>query len=152
MIVYISIGNSDDKLTQAQWHEFVREVDDLLVTRTVHGRWFAAPDVPWQNACWCIEFEPDQLYDNSPEFCDWDGTWRKHAAYTRTAHAHLQRELRRMAARYQQDSIAWAHVPDPQFLRPKEPENDRHRETDRPAPRSGDGPEPLVRPAAPPAG
>jgi hypothetical protein len=124
VIVYISIGNSDDKLTQAQWHEFIRWMDDLLVARTVHGRWFATPDVPWQSACWCIEFEPNHLYDNRPDFCDWDGTWRKHNAYTRTVHAHLQRELRRMARQFQQDSIAWAEVPQTIFLRPKEEEQE----------------------------
>jgi hypothetical protein len=120
MIVYISIGNSDDKLTQAQWCEFTQSVDELLTACNIHGRWFAAPDTPWQNACWCIEFDPIQLYSNSPEFCDWDGVWRIHTQSTRTVYAHLQRELRRLAKRYLQDSIAWAEVPRPTLLRPQE--------------------------------
>lgn len=60
MIAYISIGNSDDKLTQARWAEFVEQVSDTLHdhTYTRHGEWFSVPSAPWQNACWCVELLP----------------------------------------------------------------------------------------------
>lgn len=34
MIVYISIGNSDDKLTQAEWSQFLAEVRSKINART----------------------------------------------------------------------------------------------------------------------
>lgn len=99
MIVYVSIGNSDDKLTQQEWSEFVSAVEDMLydapdlpVMRR-HGAWVSRSDAPWQNACWCVEFaaEADALA--------------------------VRRELRRCAADYRQDSIAWA-VAETEFLTP----------------------------------
>jgi len=30
MLVLISIGNSDDKLTQREWYNFWRELDELI--------------------------------------------------------------------------------------------------------------------------
>ena len=52
---YISIGNSDDKLPQADWARFIADMRALLVADwqgrlQVHGEWFSAPDAPWQNA------------------------------------------------------------------------------------------------------
>lgn len=95
MIVYVSIGNSDDKLTQRQWHDFTNDVETILLrgAREIHGNWSSAPRDPWQNACWCFEPWPQQL----------DQT---------------QRALRLMAARYGQDSIAWAEVKVTKFLAP----------------------------------
>lgn len=87
MIVYISIGNSDDKLTQAEWARFLLDVDDAISDGaiTVHGRWYSAPRSAYQNACWCAEFhEPD--------------AW------------HPKMALQALAATYRQDSIAWAEA------------------------------------------
>ena len=89
MIAYISIGNSDDKLTQQEWADFYATVDELVVGHSsprgtkirIHGRWASAPTDPFQNACWCIEID------------DPNG---------------LREELRRLTPRFQQDSIAWA--------------------------------------------
>ena len=91
MIVYISIGNSDDKLTQAQWCEFVQTVEESLESYPLHGVWFSRPDARWQNACWCAEIPaiaPD-----------------------------LRRELRQIAAEFNQDSITWAEART-EFLQP----------------------------------
>lgn len=41
MIVYVSIGNSDDKLTQESWADFIEAVDDNLPIKR-HGVWFSA--------------------------------------------------------------------------------------------------------------
>lgn len=93
--VYISIGNSDDKLEQVDWAMFLGEVfelldphdpnvEDSLVTAR-HGVWFSEPMSPWQNACWCVEVEPEQADE-------------------------LKDELGRLAGQYRQESIAWAEA------------------------------------------
>lgn len=99
--VYISVGNSDDKLSQGEWAQFVDEVDRAVSGAAkyegnrIHGRWYSLPNEPWQNACWCIEFHPDL--------------------------AQSQRDLRQglgMIARWhRQDAIAWA-VAETEFIPP----------------------------------
>jgi len=86
MTVYVSIGNSDDKLTQREWCSFVAEVEEEIeaLARQIHGMWFSRPDAAWQNACWC--FEPP--------------------ADTR----ELKEDLAGIASLYRQDSIAWAEA------------------------------------------
>lgn len=85
--VYVSIGNSDDKLTQADWAAFHSKVNTLLgvVASHVHGRWSSLPTAPWQNACWCIEVEPAKT-------------------------AALRVSLAECARYWRQDSIAWAEA------------------------------------------
>lgn len=98
--VYVSIGNSDDKLTQADWSNFVTSVEQRVKFRAhvVHGSWRSLPDDPWQNACWCFEI--------SSLAADW-----------------LMGDLKLLACGYGQDSIAWAEVPETLFLEPKGAEN-----------------------------
>ena len=92
MIVYISIGNSDDKLTQAEWATFYRETNLLLRQYGhIHGQWVSEPASAWQNACWCLEFDEK----DRPVV-----TW----------------SLATLATRYNQDSIAWAEAPKTEFL------------------------------------
>jgi hypothetical protein len=97
MIVYISIGNSDDKLPQKEWADLIADIDDdvLRAAHVVHGRWFSAPDSAWQNACWCIEF-PANVQDGRV--------------------ASLKSDLTTRARTYGQDSIAWAEVQQTEFL------------------------------------
>ena len=98
-IVYISIGNSDDKLTQRKWSDFVAVIQDALtgaVERghaTLHGSWRSPSDAPWQNACWCVEFSSDPL-----------------------AVGPLRDLLAEVAVIYRQDSIAWAEVKATEFV------------------------------------
>lgn len=90
--VYVSIGNSDDKLSQLDWASFVEQVDRgvstvaMLEGVRVHGRWYSLPSEPWQNACWCIEYD-EALHENIED---------------------LRQLLRACARKYRQDSIAWA--------------------------------------------
>ncbi len=113
MIVYISIGNSDDKLTQREWSEFVADVDRSLrwwcnenastaalnsPAGRIHGHWLSASDSPWQNACWCVEYVDHE-------------DWPEQIAGQKTS-------LARLAAQYRQDSIAWAETPSTEFLTP----------------------------------
>lgn len=87
LTVYASIGNSDDKLSQRHWHEywvaFRRQV--LNYAERVHGEWLSIGCAPYQNGCICFEIPPLSA-----------GT--------------LRAELRKLAAKYGQDSIAWAEA------------------------------------------
>lgn len=84
MSIYISIGNSDDKLGQALWSAFHHRTNLLVreFSTTVHGHWLSEPSAPWQNACWCVEVRED----HQPELRD---------------------ALRLIAGLYGQESIAW---------------------------------------------
>lgn len=92
MNVYLSIGNSDDKLTQKEWAQYVADMSGAVVARAkqIHGTWFSLPACPWQNANWCLEF------------ADEDMEAAKDAAV----------EVR---MRWRQDSVAWA-VAEPEFI------------------------------------
>jgi hypothetical protein len=98
LTIYISIGNSDDKLTQNEWSHFYAWVAGSIdqYAHRVHGRWFSDPCGPWQNAAWCFEIVPDSVQA-------------------------LQGRLMQHAKNYRQDSIAWAEaqttfiVPPPSF-------------------------------------
>lgn len=87
LTVYISVGNSDDKLSQREWCEFWSAWRSrvLAYASQVHGDWASAPTAPFQNACLCVEI-------------------------TAKAAGTLRAELARLAGQYRQDSIAWAEA------------------------------------------
>lgn len=60
---YVSIGNSDDKLTQKEWAQFVAAIQARVkpLASAAHGEWFSDAHAPWQNACWCLEFPNNTL-------------------------------------------------------------------------------------------
>lgn len=102
MIVYISIGNSDDKLSQMEWGKFYRKTDLIIQGYRhqgleIHGRWVSQSADYWQNACWCVETNPMGA----------------------TLINLLKNQLRDVAADFNQDSIAWAEATT-QFLTPPE--------------------------------
>jgi hypothetical protein len=85
MIAYISIGNSDDKLTQQEWSQFVVEMSARVVSiGQVHGAWFSVPHSPYQNACWCVQF------DNAAQV------------------AEAREVTTEIRTKFRQESIAWA--------------------------------------------
>lgn len=97
--VYLTIGNSDDKLTQAEWAKFIGDVNTSMILAKLDGGvvQFAGhsfPDAPWQNALWCVQL-PDA-----------------------TAAGALKTQLAYLAHRYRQDSIAWAEVDQVDMLAP----------------------------------
>lgn len=102
-VVYISIGNSDDRLTQHRWSAYIQAIDALIdnalieAAGTRHGVWFSAPDSPFQNACWAIQLD---------------------VRLTRRPVRDLRRSLRILAEQFGQESIAWAVAPRTEFLRP----------------------------------
>lgn len=61
MTITIQIGNSDNKLTQQRWADFVAAVSDRLEVyvedRTAEIHFFGAPHTwaQWQNAAWIVE-------------------------------------------------------------------------------------------------
>lgn len=61
--VYATIGNSDDKLGQAQWFRFTGEfVETIKIhAKEIHGVWWSAPDTPWQNCCVGFAIEEDGI-------------------------------------------------------------------------------------------
>ena len=85
--VYVSIGNSDDKLTQAEWAAFWGETQAAICAHAdrIYGEWISAPASRWQNACTAFDVSRDRAAD-------------------------LRDQLARVAARYRQDSIAWAEA------------------------------------------
>lgn len=92
-IVYLSVGNSDDKLTQAEWSQLVVEMTARVVSiGHTHGAWFSLPHTPYQNACWCVEFESDADIQEAREVAG---------------------EVRE---KYKQDSVAWAEAPVTEFI------------------------------------
>jgi hypothetical protein len=99
-VVYISIGNSDDKLSQAEWARYYSAVA-LAVRRAaeapvgaVHGQWVSEPASAWQNACWALQLPADT-----------------------TAIRNLRAELASLAGAFNQDSISWAVAPTPNSSR-----------------------------------
>lgn len=89
--VYASIGNSDDKLSQNEWAEYLRMFGVLMrqSSTQVYGDWFSDPRAPWQNACMAIECgDPDTL--------------RKALTGLRTA--------------YKQDAVAVVVAPETEFV------------------------------------
>lgn len=93
--VYVSIGNSDDRLPQREWAEFYRTVNLALrsapAVTQLHGQWVSEPASAWQNACWCVEVDPAGV----PE---------------------LKSILGRIGRSFAQDSVAWAEAPVTVFL------------------------------------
>jgi hypothetical protein len=85
--VYVSIGNSDDKLPQARWHEFWVEFRRTVVHHAsqVHGEWLSIGCAPYQNACICLELPAGNANG-------------------------LKIDLATLAAEFGQDSIAWAEA------------------------------------------
>lgn len=96
MIVYVAIGNSDDKLSQRDWALFQIDVNQALHTggALYHGEWTSHPTSMFQNACWCAEIN---AVDAAP----------------------IKKKLRELAKAYRQDSIIWAVAPQSEFLGPQ---------------------------------
>ena len=91
--VYVSVGNSDDKLSQEQWSGFVQQVRITLSgrARETHGEWYSLPDQPYQNACFCVVFADTDV-------------------------PLVKQELAKLREAWGQDSVAWAEVPVTQFI------------------------------------
>jgi len=80
--VTIQIGNSDNKLRQVEWCDFVNEVENLICRQAVeiHFSGGSATRACWQNFCWVFN-----------------------VAETRVS---FRRELKLLAKKFRQESIA----------------------------------------------
>jgi hypothetical protein len=91
--VYVSIGNSDDKLGQWGWSKFVRDFERAMrkAAKQIYGIWYSSPLSEYQNACIAAEI-PEPNVDM------------------------LRGALTEMCHYFDQDSIAWAVVPETEFI------------------------------------
>lgn len=94
LTVYVSIGNSDDKLSQAQWSTYCQVVN-IRVRRfadVIYGVWYSLSNDAWQNACWAFRIRESEA-------------------------VKLKNRLQDACMDFGQDSIAWA-VASTEFIRP----------------------------------
>jgi hypothetical protein len=96
--VYVTIGNSDDKLTQVEWARFYAHVDALvdLYSNHVFGRWVSLPTSRYQNACWGFAVADGRPGGQPPREV-------------------LRQALSEVARDYRQENIAWCEGT-PEFL------------------------------------
>ena len=83
--ITIQIGNTDDKLSQSEWADYVSEVREI-VTRHSNVVYFFGASANWerwQNAAWVIEFDRRRI-------------------------RMLKTLLLRTRKRFSQDSVAWS--------------------------------------------
>jgi len=84
--VTLQIGNSDDKLTQLEWSNFIDTIDKAIsIFKGVpHFAGGSASEKPWQNYCFVFELDDDPLVTKS-----------------------FQRQLKDIRVQYRQDSVVW---------------------------------------------
>lgn len=90
---YISIGNSDDKLTQIEWSRFCRELVETVQDTAirVYGIWHSEPSSEYQNMCIAAEFREKDV-------------------------ASVKASLHAIRQHFRQNSAAWAEVPETEFI------------------------------------
>lgn len=90
---YICIGNSDDKLSQKEWSDFIYGMQSAIknLARHQRGEWFSSPESEYQNACWCIELREVMIQP-------------------------FYERLYMLAKKHRQKSIAFARVEETEFI------------------------------------
>jgi hypothetical protein len=80
----IQIGNSDDKLSQHGWSEFVDSVNTAISDHyaKIYFASGSQSDSPWQNYCYVIEIDSSRIYS-------------------------MKCNLSEIARNFNQESIAW---------------------------------------------
>jgi hypothetical protein len=93
--VYITIGNSDNKLAQSVWAHFIYDVDNVLIQAQHHrfGEWHSLATTVYQNAIWCVQIKAQDV--------------------NRVKHT-----LSILAKLYDQEAIAWIEAKEPEFITP----------------------------------
>jgi len=92
-VLYASIGNSDDKLSQAEWAEYVTEFRRILrnYAEEIHGEWYSAAESAYQNVCMAIVVLPEDI-------------------------DKLRDKLTSLREDFEQNAIAWAVAPETEFI------------------------------------
>jgi hypothetical protein len=81
--ITIQISNTDDRLTQAKWSEFVKEIQNSVSKyATVHFFGTSAGEAAWQHAAWVLVCEPP-------------------------GYEHLLADIKRIRQLFLQKSVAW---------------------------------------------
>src|SRR5258708_4450335 len=72
LTVYVSIGNSDDKLSQLEWYEFQQDTlsDIKEACSRIFGVWYSEAVSPYQNMCVGFEIFDVALRDDSHWYHD----------------------------------------------------------------------------------
>lgn len=87
--VYVSIGNTDGRLSLEEWAQFFRETNDLMTgvkfINQVYGVWHSLPGQPYMNACWAVRVSAVNI---NP----------------------LREALRQLAKKFRQESIAFSYA------------------------------------------
>jgi hypothetical protein len=83
MTITVQIGNSDDKLTQKEWSDFVTRMRLLLFAVPMHFHACSEGSMEWQNAVWVFEVEGD-----------YEREW-------------LKEKVKEIRKDFRQDSVAW---------------------------------------------
>lgn len=108
--MHIGIGNSDNRLSQAEWSEFCHATLALLTVfakrhhndgARLVGAWYSEPSTPWQSAQFAVTLPRRGRVDSA---------------------ATLRHALCVLAGSYRQDSIAFAFAPITEFLGPADPD------------------------------
>lgn len=94
-VVYLGIGNSDDKLSQARWRAFCQDMRALALSRTdeLLTELFTPPDHYHQSAQFIVRVTPEQ-------------------------EPIVRQDLAALARRYGQDAIAWNVQSNTEFIQP----------------------------------
>lgn len=82
MTICIQIGNSDNRLSQAEWSDFCYSMSALVKKHAeqVYFHGFSQGGEPWQNACWILACR------NTDQF---------------------QQEVKSLRKKFRQHSVAW---------------------------------------------
>jgi len=67
MLASVMAGNSDNKLTQQEWSEFVAELNVIVYRHERIRHFFGGSEnwQPWQNVCWVSElYETPNILDS----------------------------------------------------------------------------------------
>ena len=91
--VYITIGNSDNRLTQQRWSAFIADLLTVVqeYSTQIYGPWYSSPTTPLQNACVGVVVSVHHV-------------------------DRMRARLTELRHEYSQDSIAWAPVDQVRFL------------------------------------
>jgi flagellin-like hook-associated protein FlgL len=88
--IIIQIGNSDNKLTQKEWSEFVDEINNIINLFSDGIHFFGGSNTwsPWQNVAWVFVLK-ETIWFNVP------------------IETTLKNTIHNISVKYKQDSVAW---------------------------------------------
>lgn len=90
MYLTVSIGNSDDRLTQKEWKNFVFELDAFIKARaTVHFFGGASNWESWQNVCWLVEIEEDKVENLKTVITNTRSRYKQDSAFVMVGEGHF---------------------------------------------------------------